>query len=117
MKRFRAHMESEKQQTAWLQRPVHFAECKRERSSRDIHNGVKSRNSSQLSSRQIQGQHISFSKRDVRIQPLGLADHFGREIEAEYVCACISQITRDLTGTATDVAYLAAPAGLCREIT
>src|SRR5436309_13632859 len=107
MKRFRAHMEPEKQHTAWLQRPVHLAECKRERSSRDIHNGVKSRNSSQRSSRQIQGQHISFSKRNVRIEPLGLADDIGGETEADYGCACIAEIARVLHWNARDVAYLA----------
>src|ERR1700690_676177 len=92
VKSFIADVKREQEQAAGLQHSFHFSKCERERGLGKVHDGVEGGNAGKRSVLKIQGQHISFAERNVRVEFSGLLQHSRREVETENRGTRIAQV-------------------------
>jgi hypothetical protein len=69
-------MKSQQKEASGLQYARQFLKDKRQRSFRNVHNGIERGNSSECIADQIQRHHVSLPEGNIRIQALRFFDHF-----------------------------------------
>src|SRR6266852_1276125 len=108
-----ACMKCEQQEATWPQYPLHFPEDQGQTLCGEVHSGVESSDSGQRAIRNVQAQHVSLPKGDIRVKLSSLLQHARRQIQPKNRSARITQVTRYVTGAAPHVTHFASSSDLC----